>query len=468
MWWYINSTVQELKPAYLQPSEEVMVDIANLLAELAAPMLMSRLPDDLQETELADSINRYQQRQLDAQIWSYHKTRPDLIVYITDARGQVLYHTQADQLGADYSQWLDVSRTLEGEYGARTSESIPGLVSTRVAYVGAPIKVGGEIIGVLSVGKPHASLQPLLNATQRSIVVQGLLLMLAALLLGVLLSWWLTHSIRRLTDYARRVRDGARVEPPRLAEKELSYLAEAMAEMRTELRAANYVERYIHSITHEMKSPIAAIRGAAELLSEPHMAEQQRDRFIDNINFEIRQLQNLIDKLLELAKLEKQERLHAPEVVNISALLGRLQRRLALSPAGQQCAWLLEIPARPVLVMGDPFLLEIALNNVLDNAIQFCPRQGEIRVALEAAEQTVISISNQGDPIPDYALHRVFERFYSLPRPGVKRKSTGLGLAIVREIVTLHDGAVSVHNRADDRVEVTLVLATLDERAEGA
>lgn len=470
LWWYVQSTVDELKPAYLQPSEEVMVDTANLLAELAAPMLMSRLPDNLQNTELADSINRYQQRELDAQIWSYRKTSPDLIVYITDARGQVLFHTDASQVGADYSQWLDVSLTLKGEYGARTSEAVPGQVATREAYVAAPIMAGGEIIGVLSVGKPHSSLQPLLNVTQRKVVIQGILLMLAALVLGVLLSWWLTTSIRRLTEYARRVRDGERIDPPRLKEKELSYLAQAMDEMRVELRAANYVERYIHSITHEMKSPIAAIRGAAELLSEPQMPEDQRARFIGNINTEIRQLQNLTDRLLELAKLEKQERLLAPETLDPGELLQRLQQRHAASPAGQQRRWDIRIADQLCQLSGDEFLLEIALNNVLDNAVQFCPPQGLIRVSLTVnAGSLSIRIANQGEPIPDYALGRVFERFYSLPRPSGQRKSTGLGLAIVREIITLHDGSVMVRNaghqqQADDPskgVEVEIILPVL-------
>lgn len=439
-----------------------MVDTANLLAELVAPLVMSRLPDDLQETELADSINRYQQRRLDAQIWSYNKTRPDLIIYITDARGRVLYHTQSDQIGADYSQWLDVGRTLKGEYGARTSEAIPGIVATREAYVAAPIIAADEIIGVLAVGKRHASLQPLLSATQRTIVLQGLLLMLAALVLGMLLSWWLTNSIRKLTDYARRVRDGKRIEPPRLAEKELSYLAEAMAEMRTELRAANYVERYIHSITHEMKSPIAAIRGAAELLSEPQMADQQRHRFIGNINTEVKQLQELIDRLMELAKLEKQERLHAPVAVDICELLRRIQQRQAAAAGARQRQWQVRIPDSACELMGDAFLLEIAISNVLDNAVQFCPVDGWITVELTIDQQFIdILIANDGQPIPDYALDKVFDRFYSLPRPGGGRKSTGLGLAIVREIATLHGGDVEVSNSDSDGVEVTLRLPRL-------
>lgn len=452
LWWYISSTIEELRPAYLQPSEEVMVDTANLLAEIAAPFLSRHLPDDLMETELADSIGRYQKRRLDAQIWSYRKTDPDLIVYITDTNGQVLYHSQLQELGADYSEWLDVSLTLKGEYGARTSEAVPGQVATRVAYVGAPIKIGEEIIGVLSVGKPHASLQPLLDATQRTVVTQGIILMLVALVIGVLLAWWLTYSIRKLTHYARQVRDGERVDPPKLVEKELSYLATAMDEMRTELRAANYVERYIHSITHEMKSPIAAIRGAAELLSEPDMESLQRERFVNNINSEIRQLQNLIDKLLELSKLEKQERLHAPEVIDLCALLVKSQQRLALTEPGQKRHWQLQLPESSCDVLGDAFMLEIVMHNIMDNALQFCPVNGEIGIQLVAkANRWVMTISNAGEPVPKYALNRVFERFYSLPRPDGSRKSTGLGLAIVKEIITLHGGRVILKNLAPTR-----------------
>lgn len=452
MWWYVARTIDELKPAYLQPSEEVMVDTANLLAEIAAPSLLQVLPNSLDNSELANAINRYRQRELAARIWSYEKNDPDLIVYVTDAYGTVLYHTDPLEIGVDYHDWLDVSRTLQGDYGARTSESVPGQVSTRVAYVAAPIKVGGEIVGVLTVGKPHASLQPLLDSTRHQVLINGAILLLLALASGGLLAWWLTSSIRKLTRYARQVRDGERVQAPHLAEKELSYLAEAMSDMRNELRSASYIERYVYSVTHEMKSPIAAIRGAAELMHEADMPAEERYRFIANIQQEAERMQSLIDHLLELAKLEKREQLQQPELLDLRELIQKVL--LSVKPVADRknVAVLLDLPEQLVPVYGEAFLLQLALGNLLENAVQFSVETGTVTIAVTTPEDQSshsIRIINQGVQIPEYAEARLFERFYSLPRPDGSPKSTGLGLSIVREIAKLHGGSVSLSNSQD-------------------
>ena len=99
---------------------------------------------------------------------------------------------------------------------------------------------------------------------------------------------------------------------------------------------------------------------------------------------------------------------------------------------------------------GDPFLLQQALGNLLDNAIEFSPEDGEIVVAVTADPSHIaISVRDQGQGAPDYALEHMFERFYSLPRPATGRKSTGLGLAFVREVARLHGGSADFSNRPE-------------------
>ena len=93
---------------------------------------------------------------------------------------------------------------------------------------------------------------------------------------------------------------------------------------------------------------------------------------------------------------------------------------------------------------GDALLLRQALGNLLDNAIGFSPRGGVVRIALWRAQNEVgIDVCDQGPGVPAYAADRLFERFYSLPRPG-GGKSTGLGLPFVREVAALHGGTVTV------------------------
>ena len=110
-------------------------------------------------------------------------------------------------------------------------------------------------------------------------------------------------------------------------------------------------------------------------------------------------------------------------------------------------------------VWGESFLLRQALSNLIDNAVAFSPEQGVIEILGERSEAAVIlRIRDQGTGIPDYALQRLFERFYSLPRPDTGRKSTGLGLAFVREVATLHQGRVEVGNRPEGGAEAILIL----------
>jgi two-component system sensor histidine kinase CreC len=102
-----------------------------------------------------------------------------------------------------------------------------------------------------------------------------------------------------------------------------------------------------------------------------------------------------------------------------------------------------------VVIRGEEFLLEHAIRNLLENAIDFSPVGARIVVRLSTADgHVVISVEDSGPGIPDYAQQRVFDRFYSLHRPGSERKSTGLGLSLVKEVAELHGGSASIYNRA--------------------
>ncbi|MBS1198396.1 MAG: creC, partial [Proteobacteria bacterium] len=99
------------------------------------------------------------------------------------------------------------------------------------------------------------------------------------------------------------------------------------------------------------------------------------------------------------------------------------------------------------VVQGDAFLLRQAINNLFDNAIEFSPAGGSIEACLERqGEMICLRLRDHGGGVPDYARERVFERFYSLPRPTNGKKSTGLGLPFVREVAALHGGSISMDN----------------------
>lgn len=452
---FLDSVVTQLPSSIRQASEEVLADSANLLAELVVPAWHQ---PDMQESEFARSVSRYQQRTLNAEIWSRLKVQPDFVVYVTDLDGVVRYHTDEEYIGQDFSNWRDVALTLGGEYGARTTRLAPSDETSSYMFVAAPIRINGDLVGVLSVGQPTASLQPFLSLAHGQLWQRGSIILLVSLLLGAGLALWLTRSIHRLVDYVERVGEGERVPPPLLGERELNRLALATEAMREEIDGKEYVEDYVHTLTHEMKSPLSAIRGAAELLQEADMPAAERERFISNIDTESARLQRLIDRLLSLATVEKRRHLQHPEMLDMVMLVQQAidTKQVQIARRNLRIQFVRD---ERVVLKGETFLLEQAVSNLLDNAIDFADPQSEIMVRLfSVGRQVTLTITNRGEPIPDYALERIFERFYSLPRPDGGRKSTGLGLSFVSEVAELHGGEIELQNVDGYGVQSTLIL----------
>jgi len=449
----LYTVMEEIRPGVRQSTEETLVDTANLMAEI--------LRDDFKAGTLSENrwpqlLRAYGERQPQATIWGLPKNQVNHRIYVTDAKGIVVLDSSGVAVGQDYSRWNDVYLTLRGEYGARSSRSDPDDPSSSVMHVGAPIRDNGKIIGVVTVAKPNSSLQPYVDRTERRLLFYGAGLIGLGLLFGALLSWWLSRALHRLTGYAQAVSEGRRVEVPHYRGGELEQLATAVEQMRTQLEGKAYVERYVHTLTHELKSPLAAIRGAAELL-QSDMPAVQRLRFVSNIDSESARMQQLIERLLNLAQVEQRQGLEEWVAVPLALLVAELLKAQAARIEGKQLR-VEQAIGEDLLLIGEPFLLRQALGNLLENALDFTPTSGLLRLSAErVGEQVEFRLFNQATPIPEYALPRLTERFYSLPRPDSGRKSTGLGLNFVEEVVKLHGGVMRIGN-VEGGVEVVLRL----------
>jgi len=449
----LNTVMKEVRPGVRQSTEETLVDTANLLAEI--------LHNDVKNGTLRQSLwpaalKAYGLRQPAATIWGLPKNQVNNRIYVTDAKGIVLLDSSGLAVGQDYSRWNDVYRTLRGEYGARSTRSDPDNPDSSVMHVGAPIRDDGRIIGVVTVAKPNSSLQPYVDRAERRLLWYGAGLMVLGLLFGALFSWWLSKALRRLTQYAQAVSAGRRAELPHYRGGELEQLSAAVEHMRTQLEGKAYVERYVHTLTHELKSPLAAIRGAAELLQDDMPAEQ-RQRFIDNIGSESARVQQLIERLLNLAMVEQRQGLEEHVVVPLAELVDELLHTQSVRIERLNLQVEVAI-GHDIALVGERFLLRQAIANLLENALDFTPGGGTLRFTAErVGGRTQFTLFNSAVAIPDYALPRLSERFYSLPRPQTGRKSTGLGLNFVEEVVQLHGGEMSIGN-AEGGVLVTLLI----------
>jgi two-component system sensor histidine kinase CreC len=454
--------LQEVKPGVRQAMEDTLVDTANLLAEQAKDdLLAGRMADG----RFAEHVRTLTDRDLGAEIWGFNKRKVSTRIYVTDARGIVVFDSSGEDLGKDYSRWNDVYLTLRGQYGARSSRSDPADENSSVMHVAAPIKLreqGRErIVGVLTVAKPNQTIAPFIARSQGVILRWGSVLLGVALVIGLVAAWWLSRQLGALRRYADAVTAGERASPPDSA-GEFGDLGRALETMRAKLEGKQYVEQYVHALTHELKSPLAAIRGSAELLeSASAMPEADRARFVATIRAQSERMAEMIDKLLALAAVEHRQRIEQPQMLDLRTIAEEAAERIA--PKFAQKSLRLDVveeaDARGLRVSGDAFLLRQSLLNLLENAADFAPPGSTVELRLHRdADRLAIEVRDRGPGVPDYALDRAFERFYSLPRPDGGSRSSGLGLCFVAEALELHGGSVALANRDGGGAVASMVL----------
>lgn len=375
---------------------------------------------------------------------------------------------------------FDSHQTLS-ETGAVAESRSAGVAKSVVTRVvdDAPYVTDGELqawagferpgrpAGRVLVSRPLRSVNEFIWSERKKLALGAGLVALVMLGLG----WWLarklTGSLERLTHYAVAVSEGRTAELPVSRSREIAALAEAFEAMRRSLEGRDHVEHYTQGLAHELKSPLAAIRAAAELLQEPTMPAEDRARFLDHLQTESGRVQEIVDRMLRLAALEADAHLPASEAVDLPAVAAAALRAVAVEADETGVMVRLETEpayprdgdARTWQTRGDPFLLQQAIINLVQNAVAFSPAGGVVRVVLHrrAAEVEVV-VEDEGPGLPAYALARAFDRFYSLPRPRGGRRSTGLGLSFVRTIMARHGGTAGLENRPEGGARAWLRL----------
>ncbi len=431
---------------YMATMEESMVDTAHLLA---AGVEQAMENEEIPSEKLRALVERLHEHTFTAKIYEMKKCAIALRIYATDKTGMVVFDSDSGRdEGKDYSNWNDVYLTLQGKYGVRATQTSPDDPWSTVLYVSAPIRHKGKIVGCLTVSKPSGSIQLFEQTAKRQISIASALAIVTALWAGLLVSFWVSRPIEKLTQYTHAVRTGKPVQLPNLGKSEIGLLGEAFDQMREALEGKQYVEEYVQSLTHQIKNPLSAIRGVAELLNE-NMPREQRRVFLKNLRTESMRMEDLVARMLALAALENRRKLRDIQEVELKELLSEILQSLQPLLTQKSLHLSLDFPA-PVHIEGECFLLRQAFFNLLQNAIDFSTNGGKISVVASTTKQEVeIFIADSGVGIPDYALTKIFDRFYSLQRPDSERKSSGLGLPFVREVITLHKGSIVLKNRAE-------------------
>ena len=441
----------EVRPRYVESMRRNMEESAHLMSVLLEARLRSHPELEAARGAPAGPEVGYLWRE---ELAALQKVAGRMRVYVTDHRGILIGDSAGNaDIGQDYTRRPEMEAYFKKIYkGDTNTDLVRGELRVSV-----PMIIEGQTVAFVGVGRA-------LNSVQQFILQARIRLSLEALAVaGVMIftGWWIANrvaaSIERLTYYARADRTDPEARPPVSMAKEITELGTAFETLRRELEGKAYVENYTQGLAHEIKAPLSSIRGAAELLSENPPTED-RERFLRNLCNETERLGQIVDRLLQLSSLEARRGRHERGPVNLKSLLESLADSAASSGQARGKRILIECQ-RSVEVLGEYDLLRQALENLLQNALEFSPLNGVISLSVEKNEDgALVIVKDEGTGIPEYALPRVFERFYSLPRPGSSRKSSGLGLNLVAEVARIHGGRAGIANRPEGGVCATLLI----------
>jgi signal transduction histidine kinase len=223
------------------------------------------------------------------------------------------------------------------------------------------------------------------------------------------------------------------------------YLILSIKSVRLHQRQVNFVD----SVTHELKSPLAALRLYLETLQmRENLDESQRAEFYGVMGRELSRLEALINQLLEVGRLERVGEEQSPEDVELGPLLHRCAEA-ACRHHKLELADVFTFDLEPCRVYARPIVLEMMFGNLLDNAVKYGGGEPQVEVEVRVARRQVITrIADNGPGVPPEQRKKIFDLFYrggnELERT---RKGTGLGLYIVRTLVHLLRGRIQVYNR---------------------
>jgi len=358
--------------------------------------------------------------------------------------------------------YQEVIRALMGETASVVRVNGKGQT---VVSVAVPVKRFRAVQGALMLMTQEGDVDRVIAEERRNIIIVFAIAASVMLLLSLLLAGTIAEPLRKLATAAERVRRGAqtRQEIPDFTDRsdEIGHLSGALRDMTQALYSRiEAIESFAADVAHELKNPLTSLRSAVETLPLARN-EASRARLFEVIQHDVRRLDRLITDISSASRLDAELARSEAAPLDLGKLVdavirvaGEVRRdddvrvELLVEPPGEGA------PAEFPILGHDSRLVQV-FNNLIDNARSFSPRGGSVRVTCSRRGPVVrVMVDDDGPGIPEHALTKVFERFYTdRPNQGFGQNS-GLGLSISRQIIEAHRGTIRASNRMDDSGKV--------------
>jgi len=368
-------------------------------------------------------------------------------ILVTDAAGKVLYDTR--ETGSAVGKYVLYAEVVQALMGNDASSCIyqNGAFRSRAS---SPVLYQNQIIGAVYAYEYDTEQAALLAGMQGNLLRLSAFIGAVVLVLSLFLSMALTKKIGNLLTAIRQVREGAYSHRAQVSGRdEIAQIGQEFNSLTDRLQTTeNARRRFVSDASHELKTPLAAIRLLSDSILQTDNIDPETTReFVADIGQEAERLSRITEDLLRLTRLDNSI-LDPPVAVDVLPVLEQVMRMMSLV-AQEKGVDLTYEAADGCTVLATKDEIHQVIYNLTDNAVKYSGAGGAVQVSLKAAgNQVVLSVADNGAGIPEEDLPRIFERFYRVDKARSRAAGgTGLGLSIVSDTVKRRGGTVSAANR---------------------
>jgi signal transduction histidine kinase len=331
----------------------------------------------------------------------------------------------------------------------------------------APISIGSDLDGYLYIILGGEQYDTAAGMVRESFIIKTTIIgviisVIITAFVGLLLFFFLTRRLKAMMTMVRRFEDGeleqrvmvhSRDEIGQLGNS-FNHMADTIEANMEELKHTDDLRReLIANVSHDLRSPIASIRGYLEtiIMKEDQISVEERSKYLNMILSSSVMLSHLVEELFELSKLDARQIKVKPETFSMAELVQDVV--LKYKPQAEKSGVQLDVtePPHPYVVYADIGLIERALSNLIENAIKYTPEKGAVKVVLDESGNSIITtVTDTGTGISPDDLPHVFDRYYRGHKDAMRDpEGTGLGLAIAKKILELHESDIQVESQTD-------------------
>ncbi|MET4101008.1 two-component system sensor histidine kinase ChvG [Roseovarius sp. MBR-78] len=334
-----------------------------------------------------------------------------------------------------------------------------------VLRAAAPVMRGAEPLGAVVLVDTTGDVDRIAAAARERVLQMFLIATLISIGLSLVLASTISHPLADLAAAAEIGRErnrgrsgGGRIRIPDLTARpdEIGRLSGALRGMVGALYSRiESNEQFAADVAHEIKNPLASLRSAVGTMRIAKR-EDQRERLLEVIEHDVRRLDRLVSDISNASRLDSELVKETQEAFDLVALLRNLAQYLSEEAGKKGIEFITDFPQKPVVVTGLEARLAQVFVNLITNAISFCEEGDAIRVwARRRANRVLVVVEDTGPGIPEAALEKVFQRFYSERPESDFGNNSGLGLAISKQIVEAHDGVIWAENIRPTHADAT-------------